>query len=115
MVPSPCTVAKSRTRFSIRLAIRGVPRAHLANSSAPSRVMGTFRMPALRTMMLASSSGLYGSSLRMMPNRSRSGPVSCPARVVAPTSVKWGRLMRMLCAAGPLPIMMSSAKSSSAG
>ena len=47
--------------------------------------------------------------------RITSGPVSWPARVVAPTSVNSGRLMRMLWALGPLPIMMSSAKSSRAG
>ena len=38
-----------------------------------------------------------------------SGLVIWPARVVAPTSVKRGRLMRMLWALGPLPIMISSA------
>ncbi len=31
---------------------------------------------------------------RITPNRSRSGAVSCPARVVAPTSVKQGKVNR---------------------
>jgi hypothetical protein len=42
-----------------------------------------------------------------MPKRSRSGLVSMPARVVAPTSVKGCRSSLMLRAAGPSPIMMS--------
>ena len=50
-----------------------------------------------------------------MPNRARSGAVSSPARVVAPMSVNGlsGTLTER--AAGPLPIMMSSSKSSIAG
>ena len=43
-----------------------------------------------------------------MPKRSRSGEVRGPARVVAPTSVKGGRLSLIERAAGPSPIMMSS-------
>ena len=50
-----------------------------------------------------------------MPNRSRSGLVSMPARVVAPTSVKGCRSSLIERAAGPSPIMMSIWKSSSAG
>ena len=50
-----------------------------------------------------------------MPKRSRSGLVSMPARVVAPTSVKGGRSSLIERAAGPSPIMMSIWKSSSAG
>ncbi len=50
-----------------------------------------------------------------MPKRSRKGPVSMPERVVAPTSVKCGISKRIDRAAGPLPITMSSAKSSMAG
>ena len=50
-----------------------------------------------------------------MPKRSRSGLVSMPARVVAPTSVNGGRSSLTLRAAGPSPIMMSIWKSSSAG
>ena len=43
-----------------------------------------------------------------MPKRSRSGLVSMPARVVAPTSVNGCRSSLMLRAAGPpSPIMMS--------
>ena len=42
-----------------------------------------------------------------MPKRSRSGLVSMPARVVAPTSVKGCRSSLMERAAGPSPIMMS--------
>ena len=50
-----------------------------------------------------------------MPKRSRSGLVSMPARVVAPTSVNGGRSSLTLRAAGPSPIMMSIWKSSIAG
>ncbi len=50
-----------------------------------------------------------------MPKRSRSGEVSSPARVVAPTSVNGGRSILIERAAGPSPIMMSSWKSSIAG
>ena len=50
-----------------------------------------------------------------MPNRSRSGVASSPARVVAPTSVKGARSIRTLRAAGPSPMMRSSWKSSIAG
>ncbi len=50
-----------------------------------------------------------------MPKRSRSGLVSMPARVVAPTSVNGFRSSLTLRAAGPSPIMMSIWKSSSAG
>ena len=42
-----------------------------------------------------------------MPKRSRSGLVSMPARVVAPTSVNGGRSSLTERAAGPSPIMMS--------
>ena len=50
-----------------------------------------------------------------MPKRSRSGADSWPARVVAPTSVNFGTATRIDRAVGPLPIMMSMAKSSIAG
>src|ERR1700743_1164489 len=50
-----------------------------------------------------------------MPKRSRSGLVSMPARVVAPTSVNGCRSSLIERAAGPSPIMMSIWKSSSAG
>src|SRR4051794_26270236 len=50
-----------------------------------------------------------------MPKRSRSGVVSRPVRVVAPTRVKRGRSSVSVRAAGPWPTMMSSRKSSSAG
>src|SRR5436190_7343386 len=50
-----------------------------------------------------------------MPKRSRSGLVSMPARVVAPTSVNGGRSSLTLRAAGPSQIMMPIWKSSSAG
>jgi len=49
------------------------------------------------------------------PKRSRSGEVSSAKRVVAPTSVKGGRLSRIERAAGPFPSTMSTAKSSIAG
>ena len=51
----------------------------------------------------------------MMPKRSRSGVVSSPERVVAPTSVKGGRSSRIERADGPSPIIRSSLKSSIAG
>ena len=43
-----------------------------------------------------------------MPNRSRSGVVSRPSRVVAPTSVKGCSSIRTVRAAGPSPITRSS-------
>ncbi len=49
-----------------------------------------------------------------MPKRSRSGPVSRPVRVVAPTSVNGGISNRMERAPGPSPMMMSRKKSSMA-
>ena len=49
-----------------------------------------------------------------MPKRSRSGADRLPARVVAPISVKCGSSKRMELAPGPLPVTMSSAKSSMA-
>ena len=109
MVPSPFTWAKSRTRRSIRLAMRGVPRDRRAISMAPSGWMGTPRIPALRVTIRASSSGVYSSSRRVTPKRSRRGADSCPARVVAPMRVNFGRSSRMELADGPLPMMMSMA------
>jgi hypothetical protein len=50
-----------------------------------------------------------------MPKRSRSGEVSSPARVVAPTSVNGGKSILIERAPGPSPMMMSSWKSSIAG
>jgi hypothetical protein len=46
------------------------------------------------------------------PNRSRSGPVSDPARVVAPTSVNGATSSGIEVAPGPFPTMMSTRKSS---
>ena len=48
IVPSPRTSAKSRTRRSSRLAMRGVPRDRRAISHAASASMATPRMPAAR-------------------------------------------------------------------
>ena len=73
------------------------------------------RIPALRSTMRRSSSGVYSSRRRMTPKRSRSGAESWPERVVAPMSVNFGRSSRMEFAEGPLPMMMSMAKSSIAG
>jgi hypothetical protein len=50
-----------------------------------------------------------------MPKRSRSGVVSRPARVVAPTSVNFARSILTERAAGPSPMIRSSWKSSIAG
>ena len=115
ITPPAFTWAKSRTRRSIRLAMRGVPRLRLAISMAPSSSMGTSRMPAERLTIRASSSGVYSSSRRVTPKRSRRGADSWPARVVAPIRVNFGRSSRMELADGPLPMMMSMAKSSMAG
>ena len=84
------TCAKSRTRLSSRFAMRGVPREREAISSAPSASMPMPRIPALRVTIFESSFGSYSSRRSTTPKRSRSGAVSCPARVVAPTSVKRG-------------------------
>jgi hypothetical protein len=48
------------------------------------------------------------------PNRSRSGPGSSPARVVAPTIVKGGISSGIAVAPGPLPMTTSTRKSSMA-
>ena len=45
----------------------------------------------------------------MAPNRSRSGPLIRPARVVAPTTVNGRSVSRSDRADGPLPIMTSRA------
>ncbi len=50
-----------------------------------------------------------------MPKRERSGAVSRPARVVAPTSVKRSSFSCTLRALGPRSSRMSSRKSSIAG
>ena len=56
MTPSPVTCAKSRTRRSRRLAMRGVPRERRAISPHPSSSIWTPRMPAeRRTMRIMSS------------------------------------------------------------
>ena len=115
MTPPARTWAKSRTRRRRRLAIRGVPLARLAISAAPASSMGTPKMPALRVTIWASSAGVYSSKRSRTPKRSRKGAESCPARVVAPMRVKWGRSKRIELAEGPLPMMMSMAKSSMAG
>ncbi len=46
------------------------------------------------------------------PNRSRSGPGSRPARVVAPTRVNGGISSGIAVAPGPLPTTTSTRKSS---
>ena len=46
------------------------------------------------------------------PNRSRSGPVSAPDRVVAPTSVNGAMSSGIDVAPGPLPTTTSTRKSS---
>ena len=71
-------------------------------------------MDALRRTMSASSSGLYNSSRNRMPKRSRRGAESIPARVVAPTRVNLLTAMWMEFAMGPLPVTISTAKSSMA-
>jgi len=56
--PRSLTWAKSRTRFSSRLATRGVPREREAIVSAPSASISTSRIPAERTMISPRCSGL---------------------------------------------------------
>ncbi len=48
----------------------------------------------------------------MMLKRSRMGAVSKPVRVVAPIIVKCSRLTRTEADPGPVPVMISIAKSS---
>lgn len=50
-IPEPFTWAKSRTRRSNALAIRGVPRLRLAISAAALTEQGTSRMPDERRIM----------------------------------------------------------------
>ena len=57
MRPVPFTWAKSRTRLSSALAIRGVPRDLRAISMAASSLMGICRICALRRMIFAKVSG----------------------------------------------------------
>ncbi len=57
MWPAPRTSATSRTRFSSRLATRGVPRERAAIASAPASSISTSRMPAERRTMRARSAG----------------------------------------------------------
>ena len=108
MTLSPSTCAKSRTRLRSLFATRGVPRLRRAISSAASASMLTPRMFAERRMILPSSAGVYISRRMSMPNLSRRGLESIPARVVAPMSVNFFSGMRMLLAMGPLPETMSS-------
>ena len=95
--------------------MRGVPRERDAISKAPSSSISMRRMSADLVTISFKLSGVYSSSCSLMPKRSRSGEESMPRRVVAPISVNRGRSSRMLRAPGPLPMMISSAKSSIAG
>ena len=65
--------------------MRGVPRARRAISTAPSAVMAARDAGAAGDDLL--SSPRVEIQPHGMPKRSRSGVVSRPARVVAPTSV----------------------------
>jgi hypothetical protein len=58
MWPAARTWAKSRTRRSRRLAMRGVPRERMAISAAPSWSMGTPRTSAERSTTKRSSSSV---------------------------------------------------------
>ena len=89
--------------------MRGVPRLRFAISSAPAGSISMPKIPAERSTMRFSSSGVYSSSRSVTPKRSRSGAVNWPERVVAPISVKRGRSSRIELAEGPLPMMMSIA------
>ena len=89
--------------------MRGVPRERRAISYAPSSSMPMPSVRAERVTMRLSSSGVYMSRRHMMPNLSRSGEESMPARVVAPINVNCFREKRILRAEGPLPTMISRA------
>jgi len=54
-MPAIRTSAKSRTRLSRRLAMRGVPRARNAISAAPAGVSGTPRICADRARIVSRS------------------------------------------------------------
>ena len=56
MSPAALTSAKSRTRRNSRLAMRGVPRERSAMRVAASGRSRSFRIDALRTTILTSSS-----------------------------------------------------------
>ncbi len=74
IVPVPITWAKSRTRRRMRLAIRGVPRLRRRSRIRPrAQCLKRSRMPAERSTIRHSSSGVYSSRRRMTPKRSRSG------------------------------------------
>ena len=78
------TWAKSRTRRSIRLAIRGVPRERQAISIAPSDSIGTSSRPCrpgddLRQLLRCVELQAQGYAEAVPQGRE-----SCPARVVAP-------------------------------
>lgn len=105
----PFTAEKSRTRLSNRLAIRGVPRLRRAISAAASRSMVIFSAAAEWETIFSSSAGEYISRRLMMPNLSRKGEASIPARVVAPIRVNFFKEKRIFRADGPLPTMMSRA------
>ncbi len=94
---------------------RGAPGPRRRCWRAPSCSTSTPRIPAERTTILCRSSASYRSRRPTKPKRSRNGLVSSPVRVVAPTRVKRGRSRRIERAVGPLPIRMSSWKSSMAG
>ena len=83
----PFTWKKSRTRFSIRLATRGVPRERLAISSIDCSSAVTPRSSAERPMIFFSSSVVYISNLQLTPKRSLRGAERI--RVVAPISVNF--------------------------
>ena len=109
------TSAKSRTRLSSRLATRGVPLLRAAIVCAPSGSSSMPRIPAARRTISASSATAYGSRRAWMPKRSRSGVVSKPVRVVAPTSVNGGRSSVTTRAPTPCPTVIGSRRSSIAG
>ena len=89
-----------------------MPRERSAIERHASGATSSFITPAPRSRISQSSSGVYSRSCSMMPKRARNGELSSPRRVVAPTSVKCGRLIQMLRAIGPEPTTMWSVKSS---
>ena len=112
ILPSPFTWEKSLTRFSILLATLGVPLERFAISSMDCSSAVTSSIPADRPMIFISSSVVYSSNLQLTPNRSLKGAERLPALVVAPIRVNFAISRRMDLADGPLPMIMSSAKSS---
>ena len=92
IVPSPRTSAKSRTRRSRRLAIRGLPRERRAISHAPSVSIDArrgCRRPADDRRQLGRVVVVEAGE---QPEAVAQRPAMIPVRVVGPTSVNGGKV-----------------------